>query len=92
MSSTIKTEQKTIYIQTLTPLYDKVEDRIRLSINYQDIANRIDLMITRAFILQLLPIFEEFIYKHYPESIDDEDYIHIDASTLDEDTIEPKLV
>ena len=57
-----------IIIKTLTPAYDKVEDRIRLSINYQDMVNRIDLMITRDFILKLLPTFEEYLYTHYPNS------------------------
>jgi len=62
-----------IQIKTLTPTYDKVEDRIRFSINYQDIDNRIDLMITRSLIIQLLPILEEYIYKYYPNlTIQDE--------------------
>jgi len=32
-------------IQTITPIYDEIEDRIRLTINYQETQNRIDLMI-----------------------------------------------
>jgi len=67
-----------IQVKTLTPTYDKVEDRIRLSINYQDVHNRIDFMITRSFILQLLPVMEEYIYKHYFDFIEKEDDIHIE--------------
>ncbi len=70
---------KTIQIKTLTPTYDSIEDRIRLSINYQDIDNRIDFMITRSFIIQLLPILDEYLYKHYSEYKDDEDMIEIKA-------------
>ena len=69
-----------IQIKTLTPTYDKVEDRLRLSINYQDIDNRIDLMITRNFIIQLLPVLEEYMYKHYPNIEMQEDMVQIKAN------------
>jgi len=71
---------KNITIQTITPTYDQVEDRIRISFNYQDIKNRIDMMLTRAFLLQMLPSFEEYIYKHYPEeNIEDELQIQMNS-------------
>ncbi len=54
-----------IIANTFTPLYDALEDRIRVVINYQDAQNRVDLMITRSFILNLIPTAEEFILKHY---------------------------
>lgn len=60
---------KNIIVNTLTPIYDNLEDRIRLSVNYQDLNNRIDVFITRSFILQLLPSIEEYIYKHYPNEV-----------------------
>ena len=64
---------KLITINNITPIYDIAEDRIRVSINYQDANNRIDRMLTRSFLLKLLPTIEEFIYKHYPdEPIEDE--------------------
>ena len=56
---------KNITANTFTPLYDELEDRLRLVINYQDVQNRVDLMITRAFTLNLIPAAEEFIDKHY---------------------------
>ena len=59
---------KAITLNTLSPSYDKTEDRIRLSINYQDIQNRIDLMLTRALLLDLLPSLEEYIEKFYFEN------------------------
>ena len=67
-----------INVKTLTPTYDKLEDRIRLSINYQDMDNRIDFMITRSFIIQLLPVVEEYLYKHYFDFIERDDELHIE--------------
>jgi len=55
-----------IEAKTFTPVYDEVEDRIRLIINLDDI-DRADLMITRALIIKLLPLLEEFYEKHYSE-------------------------
>lgn len=68
---------KNIIVNTLTPIYDNLEDRIRLSVNYQDLNNRIDVFITRSFILQLLPSIEEYIYKHYPNEtiLEDEEIV-----------------
>lgn len=60
---------KNISANTFTPIYDQVEDRLRLVINYQDIQSRVDFMITRSFILNLIPAAEEFIDKHYPDEI-----------------------
>ena len=60
---------KNISANTFTPIYDQVEDRIRLVINYQDIHNRVDFMITRSFILNLVPAAEEFIDKHYSDTL-----------------------
>ncbi len=59
--------KKNITAKTFTPIYDSIEDRLRLVINYQDIQNRVDLMITRSFILDLIPSAEEFIAKYYGE-------------------------
>lgn len=57
--------KKNITANTFTPLYDELEDRIRVAINYQDIHNRVDFMITRNFILNLIPSAEEFMTNHY---------------------------
>jgi len=59
-----------ITIHTLTTAYDDKEDRIRLSINYQQIENRIDLMVTRSFILDLVPSLEEYIQTYYSDSLE----------------------
>ena len=58
---------RTITAKTFTPLYDEVEDRLRVAINYEDAYERVDFMITRAFIINILPAAEEFILKHYGE-------------------------
>jgi hypothetical protein len=57
--------KRNIIAKTFTPIYDELEDRLRLAINYEDIGNRVDLMITRSFILNLIPSAEEFISNHY---------------------------
>jgi hypothetical protein len=44
---------------TFTPMYSQSEDRIRLVINYADYNNRIDLWLTRAFLLKLIPSIED---------------------------------
>ena len=54
-----------ILAQTFTPVYDEIEDRIKLIVNYQDFHNRVELMITRKFTIQLVPMLEEFYEKHY---------------------------
>jgi hypothetical protein len=57
--------KKNILAKTFTPSYDRVEDRIRVCINYQDLENRVDFMITRAFIINLIPAAEEFALKNH---------------------------
>lgn len=60
---------------SFTPKYDELEDRIRISINYDDFENRVDFMMTRSFILKLFPVFDDFLFKFY-----DSDTISLDAS------------
>lgn len=57
--------KKNIIAKTFTPMYDEVEDRLRVVVNYQDAQNRVDFMITRNFILNLIPSAEEFMGIHY---------------------------
>ncbi len=57
--------KKNIIAKTFTPMYDEVEDRLRVVVNYQDAQNRVDFMITRNFVLNLIPSVEEFISAHY---------------------------
>ena len=68
--------KKTIAANTFTPIYDELEDRLRLVINYQDIQNRVDFMLTRNLVLNLIPAAEEFISKYYA------DYIHVDGNSF----------
>jgi hypothetical protein len=70
-----------IVAKTFTPLYDELEDRLRLVVNYDDIKNRVDFMITRSFILNLVPSIDEFILKHYPNDLIIEDNITIQAKS-----------
>jgi hypothetical protein len=59
-------------IKTVTPRYDEIEDRIRLSINHMDSKSRIDFILTRKFILKLLPSYEEYMFKVYYEKMQNE--------------------
>jgi len=77
---------KNIIANTFTPIYDQVEDRIRLVINYQDIQNRVDFMITRAFMLNLIPATEEFMYKHYPDENMVDDFTLTSDKSVNDDT------
>lgn len=49
---------------TFTPMYSQSEDRIRLVINYADYNNRIDLWLTRAFLLKLIPTIEDCLDQY----------------------------
>ena len=71
---------ETIQIRSLTPLYDKVEDRIRLCANYQDMQSRIDFMVTRAFMINLLFSLDEYLLTYYSNKIITKDTIE---STVD---------
>ncbi len=53
-------EQKIIAAKTFTCSYDQKEDRLRLALNYQDPVARVDLWITRSFLLRLLPLLSKF--------------------------------
>ena len=57
--------KKEIQSLTFTPLYNPIEDRICLVLNYEDPYNRADLMITRSFMLNLIPSAEEYLQRHF---------------------------
>jgi hypothetical protein len=57
-------ETSIIKAQTFTPMYSQSEDRIRLVINYADYSNRIDLWLTRAFLLKLIPTIEDCLDQY----------------------------
>jgi hypothetical protein len=56
---------KQIKIETINPMYDAIEDRIRLSFNHKHESNHVDFMLTRKLLLQLLPSYEEYMFKVY---------------------------
>lgn len=58
---------KQIDAKTFTPKYDEQEDRLRVVVNYEDAQNRVDFMITRAFVLKLFPILDEYMIKYYTQ-------------------------
>lgn len=76
--------KKNIIANTFTPVYDELEDRLRVAVNYQDIQNRVDFMITRNFILNLIPSAEEFILKHYNVEPLSQDNLTVSADSNNE--------
>lgn len=61
--------KKEIVATTFTPLYNPIEDRVCLAINYEDPYTRVDFMITRSFMLNLIPSAQEYLERHFsPES------------------------
>ena len=71
--------KKEIEAKTFTPIYDSVEDRIRLIINYEDMQNRVDMMITRAFIIKLIYMIEDYLENNFSK-----------AQTIEEQKLEPE--
>jgi len=57
--------KKNITALSFTPKYDELEDRIRISINYDDFNNRVDFMMSRSFVLKLFPILDDYMLKFY---------------------------
>lgn len=47
----------TVTIKTFTCTYNTREDRLLLTMNYQEIDERVDFWLTRSFLLKLLPVF-----------------------------------
>ncbi len=58
-----------IEAKTYTCQYVEREDRLLLTINYQDISNRVDFWITRKFLLKLLPYFFDYM-SSVPQAIE----------------------
>ncbi|WP_434580950.1 hypothetical protein MLC52_01420 [Sulfurimonas sp. NW15] len=50
--------------KTFTCIYSEKEDRLLLTVNYQDAENRVDFWLTRNFLIKLLPhLFEYMNYE-----------------------------
>jgi len=60
--------QTIIEAKTYTCHYIDKEDRLLLTINYQDIEKRIDFWITRAFLVKLLPYFFDYVMVEKEET------------------------
>jgi len=56
-----------INAQTFTFKYDMREDRMIMTLNYASNTSRIDLMITRAMILKLIPVIEQIYLTEAPK-------------------------
>jgi len=81
--------KKSVNADNFTPKYDEVEDRIRLSINYDDIQNRVDFMITRSFIIKLFPVLDEYMSRHY--SLDLSPQVSVSAPVATQNKPDAKL-
>ncbi|WNZ00164.1 hypothetical protein SUSP_002581 [Sulfurospirillum sp. 'SP'] len=58
--------QIVIPIKTFTCTYSAKEDRLLLTMNYQEINERVDFWLTRSFLLKLLPIFFDLTTEQLP--------------------------
>jgi len=72
-------KKREITANTFTPLYDELEDRVRLVVNYQSLDQRIDFMITRNFMIQLIPTLEEYLEKYYVHLLTKEDVLPVET-------------
>jgi hypothetical protein len=61
--------RRNITALNFTPKYDELEDRIRISINYDNFENRVDFMLTRSFIIKLFPVLDDYMVKFYNHHI-----------------------
>ncbi len=52
-----------IQAQKFTFQYDRIEDRLKLLVNYDSIDSRIDFFITRAMLFRLIPAIEQILIK-----------------------------
>jgi len=76
-----KENKKILIAKTFTPIYDELEDRIRLIVNYQDMPNRVDFMITRNFVIKLIPSIDDYIFKYYDDIAITEQTVSSSANT-----------
>ena len=75
--------QTIIEAKTYTCHYIDKEDRLLLTINYQDIEKRIDFWITRAFLVKLLPYFFDYVTVEKEETANNtQSAKHTDNSTF----------
>lgn len=64
--------KKYITATTFTPQYDQIEDRVRVTLNYNTYNTRVDFVLSRNMILQFLPILNQYIDTYYKEFLADE--------------------
>lgn len=74
-------KKKEITAKTFTPIYDELEDRVRLVVNYQSLDDRIDFMITRNFMIQLIPTLEEYMEQYYVQLLVEDEVIQVEKKT-----------
>lgn len=53
-----------VQARSFTSTYDSAEDRIRVVINYDTYEQRLDVWLTRALFIKLIPMLDEFIETH----------------------------
>ena len=74
--------QSVIPIKTFTCTYSAKEDRLLLTMNYQEINERVDFWLTRSLLLKLLPIFFDLTTEQLPQQVSPAlSNISTDAST-----------
>jgi len=77
-----------IQAKTFTCNYNEREDRILLTINYEDITQRVDFWITRSFLVKLLPYFFEYTTGSFGSEIVTQEKSQQNVTSTDLSTFE----
>lgn len=64
-------EKKHLTANIFSTFYDEIEDRIRITVNYNSYESRSDLVLTRSLVIQFLPVLNKYIQKYYKEYLED---------------------
>jgi hypothetical protein len=73
-----------IQAQKFTFAYDGLEDRLKLLINYDSVAHRIDFFITRAMLFRLIPVIEKILITTQTPAQEDREHLHVNPKRLGE--------
>ncbi len=78
--------------QSFTFRYNAREDRLVMALNYTSNTARLDLMITRAMVLKLIPVIEKIAIEHHlsisPQRIEPQKNVTSTISKTDTDMLE----
>ncbi len=65
-----------IQAKKFTFQYDRVEDRLKMLVNYDSADSRIDFFITRAMLFRLIPVIEQILIKAETNALKEAPKVH----------------